>query len=132
MNFTNEMMKCTIYYEAWEMACCGTPFSVGDVIKWGVSKNNTVLTPVDIGKINYCYDAHSFKRDQLLLLTGKVEKIKILYHKYVSKSDEEQVLIAVDGKLFDVEKVQGFEENFEDMQVAGYVVELSECIFEKI
>lgn len=35
MNFINEMMKCTIYYEAWEMACCGTPFSVGDVIKWG-------------------------------------------------------------------------------------------------
>lgn len=123
-------MKCRVYYEAWEMACCGIPFSVGDVVKWEVSKNNTILTPVSIGEIDYCYDAHSFEADKLLLLTGKVESIKILYHKYAPKSDELEKLIATSGKLFDVEQAQGFEEDFEDMQVAGYVVELSECVFE--
>lgn len=125
-------MRCRVYYEAWEMACCGIPFSVGDVVKWTVSKNNTIFTPVSIGEIDYCYDAHSSQTDKLLLFTGKVESIKILYHRYVQRSDEEEVLVAIDGKLLNAEKVQGFEEDFEDMQAVSYVVELSECVFEQV
>ena len=29
------MNKCTIFYQSWQMQCCGTPFSVGDKVKWG-------------------------------------------------------------------------------------------------
>ena len=29
-----KMNSCTIYYESWQMQCCGTPFSVGDKVEW--------------------------------------------------------------------------------------------------
>lgn len=52
-------MKCNVFYESWQMECCGTAFSVGDTVKWLVYKAEQLNTPVDIGEINYCYEAHS-------------------------------------------------------------------------
>lgn len=52
-------MKCTIFYECWQMECCGTPFAIGDTIKWLVMETEQLNIPVDVGKINYCYEAHS-------------------------------------------------------------------------
>lgn len=26
--------ECTLYYESWQIQCCGDPFSVGDKVKW--------------------------------------------------------------------------------------------------
>ena len=28
------MSECTIYYESWQLQCCGDPFSVGDTVEW--------------------------------------------------------------------------------------------------
>lgn len=28
------MDRCTIYYESWQLQCCGDPFSVGDKVEW--------------------------------------------------------------------------------------------------
>ena len=52
-------MKCTVFYDSWQMECCGTPFSVGDIVKWLVLKAEQLNTPVNVGAINYCYEAHS-------------------------------------------------------------------------
>lgn len=35
-------MKCTVTYDCWQMECCGTPFSVGDTVKWFVKAYDTV------------------------------------------------------------------------------------------
>lgn len=29
-----ELVKCAIYYESWQIQCCGDPFSVGDKVDW--------------------------------------------------------------------------------------------------
>lgn len=29
-----KMDECAIYYEAWQLQCCGAPFSVGDKVEW--------------------------------------------------------------------------------------------------
>ena len=29
-----KMDLCTIYYESWQLQCCGDPFSVGDKVEW--------------------------------------------------------------------------------------------------
>lgn len=126
-----EGMEYRVYYDEWEMACCGTLFGIGDIVEWEISENNKVLTPVNIGNIYYCYDAHSFDTDKILFLTGKVKKIKILYHKYMPKSHDTKTLVAVDGILLDANMAEGHEEDFEDMEAAGYVVELSECIIKR-
>ena len=39
-------MKCTVFYDSWQMECCGTPFSVGDIVKWLVLKAEQLNTPV--------------------------------------------------------------------------------------
>lgn len=52
-------MKCSVFYESWQMECCGKAFYKGDNVKWLVYKTDRLNTPVDIGKIDYCYEAHS-------------------------------------------------------------------------
>ena len=76
-------MKCTVFYDSWQMECCGTPFSVGDIVKWLVLKAEQLNTPVNVGAINYCYEAHSSDWQNIFVLEGKVETIKILYHSYL-------------------------------------------------
>ena len=29
-----KMDDCTVYYDSWQIQCCGDPFSVGDMIEW--------------------------------------------------------------------------------------------------
>lgn len=40
------------------MECCGAEFSVGDTVKWLVRKAESLNTPVNVGVIDYCYEAH--------------------------------------------------------------------------
>lgn len=120
-------MECRIYYEAWEMECCGTPFRLGDVVEWKVSENTDIISPVDLGHIDYCYDAHSSEGTKLFTLKGKVDSIKLLYHKYELQGPESKIYVAVNGALVDADFVQGFDEDYEGLGCAGYVVSLSEC-----
>lgn len=32
------MDTCIVFYESWQMECCGKAFFVGDTVKWLVSK----------------------------------------------------------------------------------------------
>lgn len=84
-------------------------------------------TPVNIGHIDYCYNAHYAQATEFFFFKGKVEKIKILYHNYEPESDFSKIYVAVDGKLSDAKYVEGFEEDCGSLKVAGYVVSLSEC-----
>ena len=127
MDKLNKGKRCTVFYAVWQMQCCGTPFSVGDKVEWTVLSNNAFNSPVDIGKIDYCYDAHYAKGDKVLAFEGRVEEIKILYHKFIPSKDNKS-LIAVSGKVSDINYVNGWEDNIEDMKVVGYVVSLSDCV----
>ena len=120
-------MESIILYEIWEMECCGTPFSIGDTVKWLVSKAGNLITPIDLGAIDYCYDAHSSNVLSLLVLEGKVDMIKILYQRYTASDDNPHMLIPIDGKLVDTQKVQGFDKDIGDMRASSYIVSLTEC-----
>ena len=75
------MNRCIVFYESWQMECCGTDFFIGDTVKWLVYPCNYLNTPVDVGKVEYCYEAHDSDWNKLSVLEGKVEDIKILYEK---------------------------------------------------
>jgi len=96
-------------------------------VEWTVLSNNAFNSPVDIGKIDYCYDAHYAKGDKVLAFEGRVEEIKILYHKFLPSKDNKS-LIPVSGKLSGTKAVNGGEDNIGDMKVVGYVVYLSDCV----
>ena len=115
-----------VFYESWQMECCGIAFSIGDTVKWLVYKTEQINAPVDIGTINYCYEAHSSDWQNLFVLEGKVEIIKILYQQYKPAVNNPRLLVPVNGELVEAERAEGFEKNINDMKVSGYVVGLNE------
>ena len=119
-------MKCTVFYDSWQMECCGTPFSVGDIVKWLVLKAEQLNTPVNVGAINYCYEAHSSDWQNIFVLEGKVETIKILYHSYAPSENNPRLLIPIGGKTIDAENAKGFDKKVDDMEASGYIVVLNE------
>ncbi|MBR1931491.1 MAG: hypothetical protein IJ833_08495 [Lachnospiraceae bacterium] len=120
--------KCIVFYESWQMECCGIPFTVGGTIKWLVYKTDYLNTPVDVGKIDYCYEAHSSKWTDLLVLEGKVDKIELLYEKYLPSVDNPRLLVPIGGKIIETESAKGFEKGIGDMRASGYIVTVSEHI----
>ena len=60
-------MKCTVFYESWQLECCGKAFSIGDIVKWFV----------DLGTIDYCYEAHDENWEKLFVRKALKRKSKI-------------------------------------------------------
>ena len=122
-------MKCTVFYESWQLKCCGKAFSIGDIVKWFVYKieREQILAPVDLGTIDYCYEAHDENWEKLFVLEGKVKTIKILYETFRPMADNPRMFVSAGGKLFNSERAKGFEKKIEDMRATGYIVELNEC-----
>ncbi len=122
-------MNCTITYDCWQMECCGTPFSVGDTVKWFVEKYEKIEqlnSPDDSWKTDYYYEAHSSDWQGILVLEGKVQTIKILYQKYMPSEEHPRLLVPVSGKTVEAEHVEGFEAKLDDMIPSAYIVDITE------
>lgn len=117
--------KCIVFYECWQMECCGTAFKAGDIVKWFVYKCNCINTPVDVGKIDYCYEAHDSDWTKLFILEGKVDHVKILYQKYEPTKENVKMLKPVDGILIEAEVAKGFDKPFNNLEASGYIAEIS-------
>lgn len=62
------MNSISVYYDGWQMDCCGEPFKIGDMVQWDcVKSNNDFLVQAD-----YYYEAHD---DTDLVIAGKVIEI---------------------------------------------------------
>ena len=72
-------IKCTVFYESWQLKCCGKAFSIGDIVKWFVYKieREQILAPVDLGTIDYCYEAHDENWEKLFVRKALKRKSKI-------------------------------------------------------
>lgn len=118
------MSNCIVFYEDWQMECCGTAFSTGDRVKWSVYQCNQLNSPVNVGKVDYCYEAHDSDWTKLSILEGKVRCIKILYQKYIPSEEDPKLLDPVDGILKESEIAKGFDEPYDGMDACGYIVEI--------
>ena len=119
--------KCAVFYDSWQLECCGRPFGIGDTVKWLVLEmgDDELNSPVDMGRVDYCYEAHSSEWQQLFVLEGRVERIQILYQKYEPSKDNARYLVPTGGKLFDAQHVEGFEKDIDELKATGYLVSLS-------
>lgn len=118
------MNKCIVFYESWQMECCGTGFQIGDTVKWLVCSSYPLVTPVDVGKIDYCYEAHDSDWKNIFMLEGIVKHIQILYEKYAPSKDNPKLLAPVSGRLIESNCAKGFEKSVNDMKPSGYIVEI--------
>ncbi|MDO4897229.1 MAG: hypothetical protein Q3971_07685 [Moraxella sp.] len=62
------MNAISVYYENWQMDCCGESFKIGDTVQWDcVKSNDDFLIQAD-----YYYEAHD---DSDVVIMGKVAEI---------------------------------------------------------
>lgn len=126
MNET-KMDKCIIFYQSWQMQCCGTPFSVGDKVKWGcVVPENAVRKD---GSVLDFEEEHHEKHTHTV--TGIVKRIIAEYSEYPRDFGP---MIYEDSEVIQEETQYADGWNFEkddtDTRRAfwGYVVELEDVI----
>lgn len=127
-------MDCKVFYESWQMDCCGEPFSIGDTVNWTVGKYEKLgpCNTVNLGTIDYYYENHLFDRGPYYELEGKVIGIKILYEKFEPTKLKPTVSLSVSGVLREKSKVERFEKGFNGMKVTGFVVTLTEIVIQKV
>lgn len=65
------MPECMIYYESWQIQCCGDPFAVGDTVNWTCVASSGYKNAHGI-LIDFEEDHHGFATHAI---TGQVDKI---------------------------------------------------------
>lgn len=113
-------MKTTVYYESWQMQCCGEPFAIGDTVKWDCLKADGSYAI----KADYYYEAHNIpKRTMLYQIKGKVSKIDAVIYDYIKSETDNLVFDPVAYTLQPLEntlqpdKAEGFLVVLDDVKI---------------
>lgn len=134
LNITKEtkMDKCTIYYESWQLQCCGDPFSVGDIIEW------TCVMPTEYKNahgiiLDFEEEHHGFATHSI---TGTVSKI-IVERSESPKGKKETWYDRAETIQEEIQSANGRESINEDNDTTeytlwGYIVELEDVIVKPI
>ena len=122
-------MNTKVFYELWQMECCGEPFKIGDSIEWHVFKAELLIRPLDIDGLEYVYDAHFDEWDGIYTLKGIVKGISIYYEKYKMIECKPHGMMVPIREIND--SVQSESSHIEErdrngLKVSGYTVELDE------
>lgn len=104
-------METQIYYEAWQMDCCGTPFSVGDDVEWSCIK--PMQDDSLIGQYEFIYEAHG---DANYIVCGKVKHMDAIYYEY---HNENNVFTPISYTRKPIEKCEEFIAD-------GYLIQLTD------
>lgn len=128
-----------VFYDDWQMQCCGDPFTIGDRVEWLVCLPTGLKTSVDVGRIDYCYEAHG-SETTMFRLNGYVVKITGLYEKFVPSyklPSGIQMFEGVDGELRELGSVSprseflhsavGWGRRDDEHEISGYIIELEKC-----
>ena len=124
-------MKKKIFYDYWQMECCGDPFKVGDKISWYVVPANNQGKSLGIDNLDYFYDAHSNDEKNLCKLEGTIESISIHYIKYKLVYKEHHnmyVPIQNTNKIVKSNNSDVKEFKIGEHEVDGYLIELNNVI----
>ena len=122
-------MNTKVFYELWQMECCGKPFKIGDPVEWYVISADRLVRPFDIDGLEYFYDAHFDDWDGIYMLKGVVSNISVYYEKFeLITAPGHNMLKPVPGtseavataSSEDVEDYRG------ELKASGYIVELDE------
>jgi len=130
MEITEEkkMDSCTIYYDSWQLQCCGEPFSVGEKVEWtckmpeGFKNAHGVI-------IDFEEDHHGFATHTI---TGNVAKITAERSEF-PKGKREVWYEKVDVIRDELQHADGWESELKDDETTertfwGYIVELKDVV----
>ena len=120
-------MKARIFYDLWEMECCGTPFKIGEGVDWLVRNIDEIKDTIEVDNLDYIYDAHNDDWENIYKLKGIVKTINIYYEKFEIKNVEGRnmlVPIPKTSKLVNTNSSDDYEEDVDGLKASAYVVEL--------
>lgn len=120
-------MNTKVFYELWQMECCGKPFKIGDPVEWYVISADRLVRPFDIEGLEYFYDAHFDDWDGIYMLKGVVSNISVYYEKFeLITAPGHNMLKPVPGTSEAVATVssEDVEEYRGELKASGYIVEL--------
>lgn len=114
-----------IFYEDWQLQCCGEPFVVGAEVKWTVRRpqDNPPWLP-EVEPIDWYGEHHG---NETHALTGSVERIEATWRNYRPQEPGSRMLVPIAGtfRAQDVQSADGWEElNRSSEKFEGYLVTL--------
>ena len=122
-------MKAKIFYDLWEMECCGTPFKIGERVDWLVRNIDGIKDTIEVDNLDYIYDAHNDDWENIYKLKGIVKTINIYYEKFEIKEVEgHNILVPIlkTSKLVNTNSSDDYEEEMDGLKASAYVVELED------
>ncbi len=123
-----KMDECTIYYEAWQLQCCGEPFTVGDTVEWTCvmpeEYKNAHGIIIDLVEEHHGFATHTVTGIVTRIIAERSEfpkgKREVWYKKARTIKEE---LKRADGWEMDLKGDETTERTF-----WGYIVELKDAI----
>ena len=122
-------MKTKIFYDLWEMECCGVPFKIGDTIDWLVRNIDGIKDTIEVDNLYYIYDAHNDDWENIYKLKGIVKTINIYYEKFeMKKVNGRNMLVPIPktSKLVNTNSSNDYEKEIGEQKASAYVVELED------
>lgn len=122
-------MKAKIFYDLWEMECCGTPFKIGEGVDWLVRNINGIKDTIEVDNLDYIYDAHNDDWENIYKLKGIVKTINIYYEKFeIKEVDGRNMLVPIPktSKIVNTNSSDDYEEEMDGLKASAYVVELED------
>lgn len=122
-------MKAKIFYDLWEMECCGTAFKIGERVDWLVRNIDEIKDTIEVDYLDYIYDAHNDDWENIYKLKGIVKTINIYYEKFEIKEVEGRnmlVPIPKTSKIVNTNSSDDYEEEMDGLKASAYVVELED------
>ena len=130
LEITEETMmdNCVIYYESWQLQCCGDPFSLGDKVEWTCiiphNYQNAHGIILDFEEDHHGFATHSIVGTVSKIIAERSEfpkgKREVWYHKAHTIQEE---ISRADGRESDKEDDETTERTF-----WGYIVELKDVV----
>lgn len=134
LEITEETMmdNCIIYYESWQLQCCGRPFSVGDKVEWTCIMpqyyKNAHGIMLDFEEDHHGFATHSIVGTVSKIIAERSEfpkgKWVVWYHKAHTIQEE---ISHADGWESDKKDDDTTERTF-----WGYIVELKDVVVKPI
>ena len=124
--------ECTIYYESWQIQCCGEPFAVGERIDWTCQIPedfwNAHGIPVDFVEQHHGFATHS--------ISGTIVRI-IAERSEFPKGQKEVRYDRANVIHEEIERADGWESELKDDETTertfwGYVITLKDVSFSHI
>ena len=122
--------EAVVYYESWQMDCCGIPFEVGEQIEFTVRKEHCKITHEDLSglprRTDFIYEGHgNWRGGQEYSLRGIIRRIFIEYCTFRKGKG-----FRCANKPFYVEadKAHRFMPHMGDAEYQGFVIVVSDAV----